>query len=135
MVPGLGWRRVWGMASMSAPPPVRAQAKVYHYRISTAADGGLYLQKGCLFPSLEALLTYYQAHWDLIHNPLLQPCVRQVGCPRPAACPSLGQAHPGGGAGTPYLPHPPVHSAWGPARVGSALTGVLSLPLGRAGWG
>nr|XP_044604344.1 tyrosine-protein kinase Srms isoform X4 [Equus asinus] len=56
---------------------VRAQAKVRHYRISTAADGGLYLQKGRLFSSLEELLTYYKAHWKLIQNPLLQPCVPQ----------------------------------------------------------
>ncbi|XP_019492734.1 PREDICTED: tyrosine-protein kinase Srms [Hipposideros armiger] len=55
---------------------VRAQAKVRHYRISTAADGRLYLQKGRLFPNLEELLTYYQANWKLIRNPLLQPCVR-----------------------------------------------------------
>ncbi|ELK04414.1 tyrosine-protein kinase Srms [Pteropus alecto] len=56
---------------------VRAQARVRHYRICTAADGGLYLQKGRLFPSLEELLTYYQANWKLIQNPLLQPCVAQ----------------------------------------------------------
>ncbi|XP_004430247.1 PREDICTED: tyrosine-protein kinase Srms [Ceratotherium simum simum] len=56
---------------------VRAQAKVHHYRISTAADGGLYLQKGRLFPSLEELLAYYKANWTLIQNPLLQPCMPQ----------------------------------------------------------
>nr|XP_055201176.1 tyrosine-protein kinase Srms isoform X6 [Nyctereutes procyonoides] len=56
---------------------VRAQAKVRHYRISTAADG-LYLQKGRLFPSLEELLAYYAANWKLIRNPLLQPCVAQL---------------------------------------------------------
>nr|XP_055201164.1 tyrosine-protein kinase Srms isoform X4 [Nyctereutes procyonoides] len=67
---------------------VRAQAKVRHYRISTAADG-LYLQKGRLFPSLEELLAYYAANWKLIRNPLLQPCVAQgsagggSGCPPP----------------------------------------------------
>ncbi|XP_006104298.1 tyrosine-protein kinase Srms [Myotis lucifugus] len=56
---------------------VRAQAKVRHYRISTAADGSFYLQKGRLFPSLGELLTYYKANWKLIQNPLLQPCVSQ----------------------------------------------------------
>uniref|UniRef100_A0A8C7BQL4 Tyrosine-protein kinase n=1 Tax=Neovison vison TaxID=452646 RepID=A0A8C7BQL4_NEOVI len=55
---------------------VRAQAKVHHYRISTAADG-LYLQKGRLFPSLEELLAYYKANWKLTQSPLLQPCVPQ----------------------------------------------------------
>ncbi|KAL2763461.1 tyrosine-protein kinase Srms, partial [Daubentonia madagascariensis] len=56
---------------------VRAQAKVCHYRISTAADGSLYLQKGRLFPSLEELLAYYKANWKLIQHPLLQPCALQ----------------------------------------------------------
>ncbi|KAM5178131.1 tyrosine-protein kinase Srms [Callospermophilus lateralis] len=56
---------------------VRAQAKVCHYRISTAPGGSLYLQKGRLFPSLQSLLTYYKANWKLIQNPLLQPCVPQ----------------------------------------------------------
>uniref|UniRef100_M3YAC9 Tyrosine-protein kinase n=1 Tax=Mustela putorius furo TaxID=9669 RepID=M3YAC9_MUSPF len=55
---------------------VRAQAKVHHYRISTAA-GGLYLQKGRLFPSLEELLAYYKANWKLTQSPLLQPHVPQ----------------------------------------------------------
>lgn len=76
------------------PLPVRAQAKVRHYRISTAADGSLYLQKGLLFPNLEELLTYYQANWKLIRNPLLQPCVRQVSPSRPhclPGCPLLGR--------------------------------------------
>ncbi|XP_037357561.1 tyrosine-protein kinase Srms [Talpa occidentalis] len=57
---------------------VRAPAKVCHYRISTAADGGLYLQKGRLFPGLEELLAYYKVNWKLIQNPLLQPCAPQV---------------------------------------------------------
>lgn len=48
-----------------------------HYRIC-AVDGGLFLQKGRLFPNLEELLLYYQANWKLIQNPLLQPCVPQV---------------------------------------------------------
>ncbi|XP_007952890.1 tyrosine-protein kinase Srms [Orycteropus afer afer] len=56
---------------------VRAQDKVCHYRIATAAEGSLYLQKDRLFPSLEALLTYYKANWKLIQTPLLQPCVPQ----------------------------------------------------------
>uniref|UniRef100_A0A8C3WHG4 Tyrosine-protein kinase n=1 Tax=Catagonus wagneri TaxID=51154 RepID=A0A8C3WHG4_9CETA len=56
---------------------VRAQTGVLHYRVSTAADGGLYLQKDRLFPSLEELLAYYKANWKLIQNPLLQPCVPQ----------------------------------------------------------
>nr|XP_012628421.1 tyrosine-protein kinase Srms isoform X1 [Microcebus murinus] len=56
---------------------VRAQAKVCHYRISTATDGSLYLQKGRLFPSLETLLAYYKANWKLLQHPLLQPCVLQ----------------------------------------------------------
>ncbi|XP_066091592.1 tyrosine-protein kinase Srms [Saccopteryx bilineata] len=56
---------------------VRVQAKVRHYRIATAADGSVYLQKGRLFPSLEELLTYYKANWKLTQNPLLQPCVSQ----------------------------------------------------------
>lgn len=106
---GAWWSPGWGDAGSGAWPPclhsaVRAQAKVYHYRISMAANGGLYLQKGCLFPSLEALLTYYQAHWELIHNPLLQPCVSQVGHPHPVACPSLGQAHLGGWEPMPDVP-------------------------------
>ncbi|XP_065379485.1 tyrosine-protein kinase Srms isoform X3 [Macaca fascicularis] len=63
--------------SISEPFLVRAQAKVCHYRVSMAADGSLYLQKGRLFPGLEELLTYYKANWKLIQNPLLQPCVRQ----------------------------------------------------------
>ncbi|XP_006873403.1 PREDICTED: tyrosine-protein kinase Srms [Chrysochloris asiatica] len=57
---------------------VRAQARVCHYRISTGAEGSLYLQKGRLFPSLEELLSYYKANWELIQNPLLQPCAPQV---------------------------------------------------------
>lgn len=69
-----------------AHSPVRAQATVHHYRISTAADG-LYLQKGQLFPSLQELLAYYKANWKLIRNPLLQPCVPQVGQP-PATAPA-----------------------------------------------
>ncbi|XP_069352146.1 tyrosine-protein kinase Srms [Eulemur rufifrons] len=56
---------------------VRAQARVCHYRISTAANGSLYLQKGRPFPSLEALLAYYRANWKLIQQPLLQPCALQ----------------------------------------------------------
>uniref|UniRef100_H0WZA0 Tyrosine-protein kinase n=1 Tax=Otolemur garnettii TaxID=30611 RepID=H0WZA0_OTOGA len=56
---------------------VRAQAKVCHFRISMAADGSFYLQKGRLFPSLEELLTYYKAHWKLTQLPVLQPCVLQ----------------------------------------------------------
>ncbi|KAM4831415.1 tyrosine-protein kinase Srms isoform 4-T4 [Urocitellus parryii] len=56
---------------------VRAQAKVCHYRISTAPGGSLYLQEGRLFPSLQSLLAYYKANWKLIQNPLLQPCVPQ----------------------------------------------------------
>lgn len=56
---------------------MRAQARVCHYRIC-AVDGGLFLQKGRLFPNLEELLLYYQANWKLIQNPLLQPCVPQV---------------------------------------------------------
>ncbi|KAM6163900.1 tyrosine-protein kinase Srms [Rhynchocyon petersi] len=57
---------------------VRVQARVCHYRIFTAAQGGLYLQRGRLFPSLEELLTYYKTHWKLIQSPLLQPCVAQM---------------------------------------------------------
>lgn len=76
------------------PLPVRAQAKVHHYRISTAADG-LYLQKGRLFPSLEELLAYYKANWKLTQSPLLQPCVPQVG-QAPAAPPAqLASTRPG----------------------------------------
>ncbi|XP_007524541.2 tyrosine-protein kinase Srms isoform X2 [Erinaceus europaeus] len=56
---------------------VRAQAKVCHYRISMAEDGGLYLQKGQCFSSLEELLSYYKANWKLLQNPLLQPCMPQ----------------------------------------------------------
>lgn len=74
--------------SISEPFLVRAQAKVCHYRVSMAADGSLYLQKGRLFPGLEELLTYYKANWKLIQNPLLQPCVRQVGLCLPS-CPTL----------------------------------------------
>nr|XP_020731076.1 tyrosine-protein kinase Srms [Odocoileus virginianus texanus] len=56
---------------------VRAQTKVCHYRISTAADGSLYLQRDRLFPSLDELLAYYKANWKLIQSPLLQPCTLQ----------------------------------------------------------
>lgn len=78
--------------------PVRAQARVRHYRISTAADGSLYLQKGRLFPSLEELLTYYQTHWKPLQNPLLQPCVSQVGPALPRRHPALAGPNtlPGG---------------------------------------
>lgn len=62
------------------PLAVRAQARVRPYRTCTAADGSLHLQKGRRFPSLEELLTYYQASWKRTQNPLLQPCVAQVGC-------------------------------------------------------
>ncbi|XP_047396943.1 tyrosine-protein kinase Srms isoform X3 [Sciurus carolinensis] len=68
---------------------VRAQAKVCHYRISTAPGGSLYLQEGRLFPSLEALLTYYKANWKLIQNPLLQPCVPQGNSRQGPEWPSL----------------------------------------------
>ncbi|XP_038606420.1 tyrosine-protein kinase Srms [Tachyglossus aculeatus] len=54
---------------------VRTQAKVCHYRISKAPDGGLYIQKGQVFPSLEELLAFYKANWKIIQNPLLQPCI------------------------------------------------------------
>ncbi|XP_004716093.1 tyrosine-protein kinase Srms [Echinops telfairi] len=56
---------------------VRTQTRVCHYRISTAAQGGLYLQKGRLFPGLEELLGFYRANGKLIEHPLLQPCVPQ----------------------------------------------------------
>ncbi|XP_052507162.1 tyrosine-protein kinase Srms [Budorcas taxicolor] len=56
---------------------VRSQTKVCHYRISTAVDGSLYLQKDQLFPSLDELLAYYKANWKLIQSPLLQPCAPQ----------------------------------------------------------
>ncbi|KAM9589759.1 LOW QUALITY PROTEIN: tyrosine-protein kinase Srms [Trichechus inunguis] len=56
---------------------VWAQARVCHYRISRAAKGGLYLQKGRLFPILEELLIYYKTNWKLIQNPLLQSCMSQ----------------------------------------------------------
>lgn len=56
---------------------VRSEARVCHYRISTASDGGLYLQKGRCFPGLEELLSYYKTNWKLLQNPLLQPCVPQ----------------------------------------------------------
>ncbi|XP_051832724.1 tyrosine-protein kinase Srms isoform X1 [Antechinus flavipes] len=56
---------------------VRTQAKVCHYRISKAPEGGLYIQKGQVFPSLEELLTYYKANWKIIQTPLLQPCVQE----------------------------------------------------------
>ncbi|XP_044842558.1 tyrosine-protein kinase Srms isoform X2 [Mauremys mutica] len=38
---------------------VRNHAKVSHFRICKGPDGGLYIQKGCPFPNLEELLTYY----------------------------------------------------------------------------
>ena len=83
----LGWREGLGQAAAGGGLhlcvlTVRAQASVRHYRICTAANG-LYLQEGRLFPSLEELLAYYKANWKLIHNPLLQPCVPQVGGPVP----------------------------------------------------
>ncbi|XP_023560093.1 tyrosine-protein kinase Srms isoform X2 [Octodon degus] len=57
---------------------------------SLSAPGGrLYLQEGQLFPSLEALLTYYKANWKQIQSPLLQPCRPQVGPRTPTQ--SLGQ--------------------------------------------
>ncbi|XP_028926647.1 tyrosine-protein kinase Srms isoform X2 [Ornithorhynchus anatinus] len=54
---------------------VRTKAKVCHYRISKAPDGGLYIQKGQVFPSLEELLAFYKANWKIIQNPLLKPCI------------------------------------------------------------
>ncbi|XP_050006841.1 tyrosine-protein kinase Srms [Alexandromys fortis] len=57
---------------------VRAPTKVCHYRICMAPSGGLYLQEGRLFPSLDALLDYYKTNWKLIQNPLLQPCIPQM---------------------------------------------------------
>lgn len=96
---GQGAGRVWGKLPPRRGPhlcplPVRAQAKVHHYRISTAA-GGLYLQKGRLFPSLEELLAYYKANWKLTQSPLLQPHVPQVG-QAPAAPPAqLASTRPG----------------------------------------
>ncbi|VCW68742.1 unnamed protein product, partial [Gulo gulo] len=72
---------------------VRAQAKVHHYRISTAADG-LYLQKGRLFPSLEDLLAYYKANWKLTQSPPLQPCVPQGAADRGPECPPPPQKPP-----------------------------------------
>ncbi|KAK2110357.1 hypothetical protein P7K49_010103 [Saguinus oedipus] len=66
---------------------VRAQASVCHYRVSMAADGSLYLQKGQLFPGLKELLIYYKANWKLIQNPLLRPCMSQVGLCLPCAYP------------------------------------------------
>lgn len=76
---------VWGWEGLVlglhlCPLAVRAQARVRPYRTCTAADGSLHLQKGRRFPSLEELLTYYQASWKRTQNPLLQPCVAQVGC-------------------------------------------------------
>ncbi|KAG8513261.1 Tyrosine-protein kinase Srms, partial [Galemys pyrenaicus] len=57
---------------------VRAPAKVCHFRICATAGGGLYLQEGRLFPSLEELLAYYRANWRPIQSPLLQPCAPQA---------------------------------------------------------
>ncbi|XP_054433463.1 tyrosine-protein kinase Srms [Pteronotus mesoamericanus] len=57
---------------------VRAHARVRHYRISTAADGSVYLQRGRLFPSLEELLAHYAARWKLTQHPLLRPCAPQT---------------------------------------------------------
>lgn len=75
--------------------PVRAQTKVCHYRISTAADGSLYLQRDRLFPSLDELLAYYKANWKLIQSPLLQTCTLQVGPSLPLLCmPQLRQSPP-----------------------------------------
>lgn len=73
----LDWRRGWSGLHLRTLT-VRAQAKVRHYRFSTTADGSLCLQKGYPFPSLEELLVYKKAHWELIQNPLLWPCVPQV---------------------------------------------------------
>ncbi|KAM4831413.1 tyrosine-protein kinase Srms isoform X2 [Urocitellus parryii] len=99
---------------------VRAQAKVCHYRISTAPGGSLYLQEGRLFPSLQSLLAYYKANWKLIQNPLLQPCVPQE---KPGGR-ALPEAHPAqhscplcqgsGWQGTelPSLQRPPAQDKW-----------------------
>ncbi|XP_047396944.1 tyrosine-protein kinase Srms isoform X4 [Sciurus carolinensis] len=99
---------------------VRAQAKVCHYRISTAPGGSLYLQEGRLFPSLEALLTYYKANWKLIQNPLLQPCVPQDkpgGRTLPEAHPAqpfcpLCQGNSRQGPEWPSLQRPPALYEW-----------------------
>lgn len=108
----LGWREGPGrlQPGRDRPPgalPVRAQTGVCHYRVSTAADGSLYLQKDRLFPSLEELLAYYKANWKRTQNPLLQPCVPQVGPPprlpgcclpslrHCSACDQLAQPDPG----------------------------------------
>lgn len=87
-----------------------------------AADGSFYLQKGHLFPSLGELLTYYKANWKLIQNPLLQPCVSQVGLTLPCSCPALlgltycQRASRGSDeAQEPTLGEPP-HSGWGSAQ-------------------
>lgn len=111
-----GWRE-WAARTRPSPVPtaVRAQAKVRHYRISAAADG-LYLQKGRLFPSLEELLAYYAANWKLIRNPLLQPCVAQVGrCPAPPA-PAPG---PRQGSEQGHRPRPVREQDQEPERPGS----------------
>lgn len=115
----LGWREGLGQAAAGGGLhlcvlTVRAQASVRHYRICTAANG-LYLQEGRLFPSLEELLAYYKANWKLIHNPLLQPCVPQVGGPVPPPPPAQ---HTWGGA------EGGASQAAGPGRSPSAAAGV-----------
>ena len=89
MVGGSGLQPRWGLHLCTLP--VRSQTKVCHYRISTAVDGSLYLQKDQLFPSLDELLAYYKANWKLIQSPLLQPCAPQVGPFLPLLCmPQVG---------------------------------------------
>lgn len=106
--------------------PVRAQTKVCHYRISTAADGSLYLQRDRLFPSLDELLAYYKANWKLIQSPLLQPCTLQVGLSLPLPC--MPQVGPSPTAlPTPGGPIPPAL----PAPVGPIPTPSTRLPLTR----
>lgn len=109
MVGGSGLQPRWGLHLCTLP--VRSQTKVCHYRISTAVDGSLYLQKDQLFPSLDELLAYYKANWKLIQSPLLQPCAPQVGPFLPLLCmPQVGlspscPAHPS--CACPPLPCPP----------------------------
>ncbi|KYO30067.1 tyrosine-protein kinase Srms [Alligator mississippiensis] len=54
---------------------VRNQAKVSHFRICKCPDGGLYIQKGHTFPSMEELLAFYMENWKAIQSPLVKPCV------------------------------------------------------------
>ncbi|KAK9404918.1 tyrosine-protein kinase Srms [Crotalus adamanteus] len=56
---------------------VRNRGKVRHFRIFLNPAGSFYLEKAHVFSSLEELLAYYKANWNIIECPLSQPCVQK----------------------------------------------------------